>query len=209
MRTLPLFLVCLLIPACHSATKAISQAATEVQNNAQSTLSHLDGIDAEGTQSLNLVGPTSPAAPHIQSILEHTAQAKDDQQKILKQVENIHTNITGVKDITPWWATMAGQIAAAVALVAICFIIWYSGLGLLLKKFFWGLGLFIPSHALTSAAFDAEHIEDGTASAVTREAVAARRAGDPAYAAAYERQKAKIRLATPSAPAAAPTPPPS
>ena len=95
--------------------------------------------------------------------------------------------LAGVQDRTPWWATTATWIAAAAALLAVA---WMAG-GAVRNV----LARLIPPPAVrASAALDAKVLHGRS---TPQEAVAARRASDPAYDKAFQKANEALEGATP------------
>jgi hypothetical protein len=94
--------------------------------------------------------------------------------------------IPGVQDTTPWWAILLTRVIAFLAAVGAVGVAWYLGVGSLVMRLLWSLGLCLPRRAredatLARAMLDPERAEG------PREYVAARRAADPAFDAAFKR----------------------
>lgn len=218
MTLLPLILVGLL--GC-SGTRDIAKAseksresATAIQTKSTEMLQTTQGLrdNVEGTvadlETAKDTGDVGPKAiPHVESAisrqgaslkyvvdLEHGLVFIHEQaSSVTKEQASIAVALTSVQDNTPKW--LEGLKTAAWIIVPLAFLalLWYTGIGTLIKKFFWSLGLLIPRSTDISAKFDAETLEDGAETPSPREAVAARRAADPAYDAAYLKHQKNIR----------------
>jgi hypothetical protein len=94
----------------------------------------------------------------------------------------IHKALPGVEDQTPWWAALLGWMAAAAALVAVAAILWQTGIGAAIRV---ALG-WIPRPSLRDAAL-ARDVMETSNPATIREYIAAKRASDPVWEAAWKR----------------------
>ena len=74
----------------------------------------------------------------------------------------------------------------ALAIIGICVLLWYTGVGTLIQKTVYSLGLFIPEKKIQQAKVLAE-AKDETDPTTIREAIAVLRASDPAFNAAYKK----------------------
>ncbi len=105
---------------------------------------------------------------------------------IIGESADIAGAVGNVKDTTPWWADMLSYGFIALAIIGVCFLLWYTGVGTLIKKVVYSLGLFIPDKKLQQAKVLAE-AKDDTDPTTIREAIAVMRASDPAFDAAYKK----------------------
>lgn len=162
--------------SCVSATHEIAKTTNEVRALA---------IESE------------EAARNIQTLTEDplilagTDTIIDDQLKIQKKADYVSLQIPKVKDVIPWWATTIKYLAFLGSALAICFVLWYTGIGFIIKKALWSFGLLIPTPTKLRADFDAKAIDEGSASPSRREAIAASRGADPAYNAAFKKHLTK------------------
>ena len=100
-------------------------------------------------------------------------------RNILGESEDIAGVLGNIKDILSY-----GFIAAAI--LGICVLLWYTGIGTFIKKVVYSLGLFIPEKKIQQAKLLAEAKDESDPTTI-REAIAAFRAGDPAFDAAYKK----------------------
>jgi len=105
---------------------------------------------------------------------------------ILGESADIAGAVGNVKDITPWWGDMLSYGFIALAIIGICVLLWYTGVGTLIQKIVYSLGLFIPEKKIQQAKVLAE-AKDETDPTTIREAIAVLRASDPAFNAAYKK----------------------
>jgi hypothetical protein len=156
---------------CSSPSKAISSAATSVIHEATATK-----IEAN-----EIIKTTDQA-----SVAELATSIDSHQDNILNAADTVHSNVTGIEDSVPWWARTLNNLSYAGIVLGVLILLWYTGVGSLVKRFFWAMGLFIPRRALRDAELDKESINPERNTS-PREAIAARRASDPAYNAAWRK----------------------
>jgi len=222
---LPLLIVSTLIGCSGTSTIARSSESTRTHAAAitsqamgggqtvKDLRTHAEGTEADlhAAKDSGDVGPR--ALPHVESALSHqTAILKYtvDLDKGLLSIQQeaagigsdqakIVTALPQVQDVTPQWLQALKSAIWIVGPIALIILLWQTGLGSFIKQVVWSFGLFLPRATDISAKFDAETIETGAPTPTPREAVAARRAADPAYDIAYRKHQARIR--------ANPTPP--
>ena len=105
---------------------------------------------------------------------------------ILGESTDIAGAVGNVKDVTPWWGEMLSYGFIALAIIGVCVLLWYTGVGTLIQKTVYSLGLFIPEKKIQQAKVLAE-AKDETDPTTIREAIAVMRASDPAFNAAYKK----------------------
>lgn len=162
-------LVFLLLIACAacSPSRAIAVSATEAQERA---------------------GTISRLATHIGSVSTQPEVVADaativiESKRIEEAAGAIHKALPGVEDQTPWWAALLGWMAAAAALVAVAAILWQTGIGAAIRV---AVG-WIPRPKLRDAAL-ARDVMENSNPATIREYIAAKRASDPVWEAAWKR----------------------
>lgn len=127
---------------------------------------------------------------HAVDILNSSSiiSAHNHARAIVKETGDIAGVLGNIKDVTPWWAEMINYGFIALVIVGVCFILWYTGLGSLIKKLCFSLGMFIPDRKLQQAKLLQEAQDDKNPTTL-REAIAAFRAADPAFDAAYKKIK--------------------
>ena len=164
-RTQGLILFAVLTAGC-SATKEIASSASVAASAAHSISERAGFIVANSTQ------PEIVAAAVV---------IKGDAAVILHEVAQISTAVAGVKDIVPFWATLIQWALGAVVAVALVVLLWQTGLGTLIRV---AIG-WIPRRVQNEADLAGKMLSDDPATA--REFVAAKRASDPLFAAAWGR----------------------
>lgn len=170
MRYLVLLILCTATATgCSSATKEIHQDAGAVTEHAHATIALAETL---GPETVETVGPAIIA----------------EQEKIIDLAGSIQENTTRVKDITPWWATLLGKIAAAAVAIAVLLLLWQTGVGYLLRRILVSFGLFIPRAKRA-------HVADSLALGEGNTLVEQRRLKDPGFDAAYRQEmKKRARL---------------
>ena len=164
-RTQGLILFAALTAGC-SATKEIASSASTAASSAHSI----------SERSAFII--THSAQPEI---VAAAVTIKADAEIILNETRQISTAVSGVKDIVPFWMTLIQWGLGAVVAVALVALLWQTGLGTLIRV---AIG-WIPRRVQNEADLAGKMLSDNPATA--REFVAAKRASDPLFAAAWGR----------------------
>lgn len=175
-----LLLLCLVLVGCKSPTAQIAKDANQVSTLAQSSKERFIKIDKA----------TKTEVIDVASIQAEASAGTKEQDTIVNLTKSTLVSLTKVEDEVPWWASLLSYIMITLSIIAICFILWYTGLGTLLKSIFYSLGLFIPKAKLEQAEL-AKKTLDESDPVTPREMVAALRASDPAFDAAYNKLSKK------------------
>jgi len=193
-----LVIVLLSIFGCTSSTQQIAVSAEKIREHSNATAGIAKGMQSLATLSearfASIEAEAHSDSPNAQRIEEEAVLGRAEQAQIvanadliigshhatLEAVGSVAKALTGVQDITPWWARTIGYILVSVSIIGICFILWYTGIG----SFFRGIfGLITPKARkeaeLAVATLDTE---DPT---TMREYVAAKRASDPEFDRAF------------------------
>ena len=160
------FLLLIACAAC-SPSRAIAVSASEAQERAGTIARLATHIGSVSTQP---------------EVVTDAAAIVIEAQRIEAAAGAIHKALPGVEDQTPWWASMMGYIAVAVALVAVAAILWQTGIGTAIRV---AVG-WIPKPQLRDAAL-ARDVMETSNPATIREYIAAKRASDPVWEAAWKR----------------------
>lgn len=107
-------------------------------------------------------------------------------QRIDLLASQIHEQLPGVEDQVPAWLSTVGWIAIAVVAVAVVVVLWQTGIGTAIRV---AIG-WIPRRKVADAELAAGMLNPSNAEDA-REYVAARRASDPEFDAAWRRLKKK------------------
>jgi hypothetical protein len=145
----------LLLVGC-SATERISDSANEIRSEARALSLH-----GETTQDKEVVTRAD---------------------RIYDLAADIHAELPGVEDRTPAWMETLVWVAGAVVAVAICVVLWQTGIGQAIRV---AIG-WIPRKKERDADL-AYRMLDEKSPEDAREYVAARRASDPEFDAAWRR----------------------
>lgn len=174
-----LFFLC----SCQSPTKVIAQHATQVSGLAQESKERFGRIE-EATKTEVIDVP----------LIQHeTTAGVQEQEKIITLTKVTLVALTQVEDEVPWWANVISYTMVTLSIIAICFILWYTGIGSLIKSICYSFGLFIPRDKLIQAEVARKSLDE-TNPVTPRESVAAMRASDPAFNAAYKKISKKEKL---------------
>lgn len=117
---------------------------------------------------------------------EDIAEAHKHANNIIEESTDIASAVGNVKDTTPWWGDMITYGFIALSIIGVCFLLWYTGVGALVKRVVYSLGLFIPDKKLQQAKVLSEAKDESDPTTI-REAIAVMRASDPAFDAAYKK----------------------
>ena len=158
---------------CSSAVQSISAEASDI-----------DDLSRSSEGRFVTIGELSDD----DKIHNETKHGISEQQAIQSSVATIREELPRVEDRRPWWSKMVGRVAIAGALIAILLILWNTGIGHLLRRLVYSVSYFIPSASRRAAEMDSKIASDDHDMTID-EAIAARRASDPAYDAAYENLK--------------------
>jgi hypothetical protein len=159
-------------------------AVNKIQNNAND----IRTLAEESRQEFVKIDEAATATPpRISEIKERSNQGISKQTEIIEKTEVVISATSGVKDIVPWWATTIEVVVIGLAILGVSFMLWYSGLGLLVKRL---IG-YIPSAKVQEAKLLSEALDEQNKTTI-REAVAAMRAMDPELNKAFEKKNAKL-----------------
>lgn len=172
-------IVLLLITSC-SGTQRIAEDANKISDLAHSSKDHFETIEQE----------SSSVSPDVTVISDEAKQGKQEQDEIITLVRDIHLTLPSVEDETPWWAQLITKVMVGLSIIGVIFLLWYTGLGRLIKGMFHSIGWFIPRATRRDADL-AVDVLNADNEASFREAVAARRANDPAFDKAFKASKAR------------------
>lgn len=166
--------VCVVVVSAQgcSPTKEIAKATTSIAGTAASSKDRFAVIHDEAE---------SPS-PNVALISDEAVGGLAEQEQIIYLTSRISHNLTAVEDKVPYWLTVAEYGIIVLGILGVCWLLWYTGIGSLIK----GLIGFIPKAKRREASLAAAVMNDASP-ATMREFVAARRASDPEFDKAYER----------------------
>lgn len=158
-----------------SDTQRIADASGVIRTNAESSRARFERIES------------ASVAKNYGTIAPEAKAGKAEQGRIIAASEAIVRALPGVKDVTPWWATMLSWALIALSVIGMVALLWMTGLGAFVKRLLAALGLFIPSADRREASIAAKAL-DTDSEASLREWIAVRRTQDPYFDAAYRRE---------------------
>lgn len=190
----------LLLGACQSATQKIAASSETVRSHsvlmadatkenrdlATASRGRFDGIGAEARSDnpdiARIEEEANAGSAEQDKIIDNSNLVINSHHEIVEEVAEIAKALTGVQDITPWWAKMITYGLVALSVIGISFLLWYTGIGGFLRGV---LGLVTPrarkEAEIAAAAMDTN---DPT---TMREFVAAKRGLDPEFDRAFRK----------------------
>jgi hypothetical protein len=175
-----LILILCVLASCKTPTEKIATSATTVETLAQSSKERFQKID-EIVKTKDM---------DVRSVQSETQAGVVEQEEIISLTKSTLVDLTKVEDKVPWWVGLINYIMITLSILAVCFLLWYTGIGSLIKSLCYSFGLFIPKVKLEQASIARKTLEEGDPT-TAREMVAALRASDPAFDAAYSKLKEK------------------
>ena len=114
---------------------------------------------------------------------QHSSKIIASANKIISEVSDIHSSIPQIKDVTPAWLSTLQLFFYAVIFIAVCVMLWQTGLGNFIR-----LAMnFLPQKKIQEASLLKSVLDDQTPETM-REFVAAKRGADPLLDAAFRSQ---------------------
>jgi hypothetical protein len=138
-----------------------------------------------------IAGNTNVIRQDAQALIDHgnaikDAEVVDRATRIDENAADIHVQLTKVQDITPAWLSTLKWWGVAVAVGGIAFLVWQSGIGTAVRV---AVG-WLPRRKVTQAELAVDMLDPDRPEG-EREYVAAMRAQDPEFDAAF--RKAQTR----------------
>jgi hypothetical protein len=138
-----------------------------------------------------IAGDTNAIRTDAQALIDHGHAIKDAEvveraTRIDTTAADIHVQLTQVQDITPAWLSTLRWWGVAVAVAGIAFLVWQSGIGTAVRV---AIG-WLPRKKVTQAELAVDMLDPNRPEG-DREYVAAMRAQDPEFDAAF--RKAQTR----------------
>ena len=142
-----------------------------------------------------IAGNTNVIRQDAQALIDHgnaiqDAEVVDRATRIDENASDIHVQLTKVQDITPAWLSTAKWWGIAVAVGGIAFLLWNSGIGSAIRI---AVGC-LPRRKVNQADLAVSMLDPDRPES-EREYVAAMRAQDPEFDAAYRKIAQKRRKA--------------
>ena len=110
----------------------------------------------------------------------------ETQNEIIEQANNSLRLLQSVEDRVPWWANVLNNVMIGLSILGIAFLMWYLGMGTVIRNALYAIGLFIPKAKQQEAKLLKEALDPNNPTEL-REYISARRAQDPAFDAAYKK----------------------
>lgn len=141
-----------------------------------------------GTQKIN------DSASSIRSLAESSRDRFEthgdtagvsEQAEIIREVDSIQTAIPAIQDKVPEWLQMASYGVIAVVLLAVIVLLWQTGVGPLVRAVLLRFTSLIPRGRRGEAKLLHEGLDRDGSKEKVREAIAARRAKDAIFDAAW------------------------
>lgn len=205
MRTLTIA-AAVLLAAC-SASRNVAKDATVVSNAAQTVIDSADAINAEAkgieersTQNAEIASNPDPDLARVvenssrnasaaRSIQSETDKASGAAKGAKAAADDIHKNLTGVKDIVPWWASLIGIVCISAAVLAVVFVLWRSNA----LSFLGAWATWVTPKKRAAASLAAKSLDPAFPNTL-EELVAYLRATDPAFNKAFPPEQTKLAV---------------
>jgi predicted PurR-regulated permease PerM len=159
-------------------------AVEKIQNNSNSIRS----IALDSKQNFEKIHEAAVAEPpRIEEIKERSDQGISQQTAIIENAEGIIQVTPKVEDVIPWWVNFIEIVLIALAVLAGSFMLWQSGVGLLVRKM---IG-YVPEAKHQEAKLLDEALNDRSS---MREVVAFLRAKDSDLDKAFKKRKKNAKL---------------
>ena len=155
-----------------SDAQRIADATTVARRNAESSHGRFVWIGDNATD--------------VPGVKAQAAEGAKEQVAIIAATEGIVRALPGVKDVTPWWANLIGWGLIALAIIGIVALLWMTGIGSFLRQLLASVAGLIPRRQRREADLAVKVMDEASPEGI-REYIAARRASDPMFDAAYSR----------------------
>lgn len=155
-----------------SDAQRIADATTVARRNAESSHGRFVWIEGNATDTAG--------------VKAQAAEGAKEQVAIIAATEGIVRALPGVKDVTPWWANLIGWGLIALAIIGIVALLWMTGIGSFLRQLLASVAGLIPRRQRREADLAVKVMDEASPEGI-REYIAARRASDPVFDAAYSK----------------------
>ena len=156
-----------------SDARRIADASGVIRSNASESKARFERIEANADSNPPAVKADAKAG-------------KREQVAILAASEEIVRALPGVKDVTPWWASLLSWGLIALSVIGVVALLWMTGIGSFLRQLLASVGGMIPRRQRREADLAVKVMDEGSPEGI-REYIAARRASDPMFDAAYSK----------------------
>lgn len=165
MLRLAVIIVLLLTAAGCSPSREIADRANGIAERAQDDIAAWDRVERAH-----------------KDMATEASRGRDRARADIVDAHRINRALTGVEDQTPWWASVVGWIMVAVVAVCVVFALWQTGLGQVIRI---AIG-WLPRKKVQDAELAASMLDENNKEN-PREYIAARRASDPEFDAAWRK----------------------
>lgn len=155
-----------------SSSSYIADASQEVRRNAESS-----------QRRFVWIADNPSDAPKVAEVAEGGI---GEQQAIIAASEGIVRALPGVKDVTPYWASLLSWGLIALSVIGVVTLLWMTGIGSFVRQLLASVAGLIPRRQRREADLAVKVMDDASQEGI-REYIAARRAADPMFDAAYSR----------------------
>lgn len=139
---------------------------------------------------VELAGDTKEIAETVVGNEEQKEAIITHQNEIIRQANVSLQELQSVEDKIPWWANLLNNGMLVLSILGIAFLLWYLGIGTVVRNALYSLGLFIPKAKQQEAKLLKEALDPDNPTEL-REYISAKRARDPAFDAAYKKGSKK------------------
>jgi hypothetical protein len=174
---------------CSSPTRSVSRNASIVTAEAPRIVQEADAIDGLLSGSV-YEAPARISTDQIRRSASMVEKAGSGIRDRVPMIQDRPTTFGRLIDALSWWGK-------AILVIAVLIFLWYLGVGSLIRRILVSIGLWIPARKITRArmltgALDAD--DDEEREHRLRESIAAMRARDPEFDAAWERVRTEERV---------------
>lgn len=114
------------------------------------------------------------------------AEGVKEQDSIIDAADGIVRALPGIKDATPWWATALLWGLIALSVIGAVALLWMTGIGAFVRQLLASVAGLIPRRQRREADLAVKVMDEASPEGI-REYIAARRASDPVFDAAYSK----------------------
>lgn len=116
--------LCLVMLSGCSASQQVAAAAGEVRAIASDIRDRAVAISQEA----------SSPDPDGAAIVAHASAIQSGANSIISETESISRALPGVQDVVPWWGRALIWLAIAGATIAVCVLLWQTGIGMAIRR---------------------------------------------------------------------------
>jgi hypothetical protein len=172
LLVLSVYLCHAICAASCSQSQRIADATQDVRRNAESSRGRFVWIGDHATD--------------VSGVQAQAQEGVREQTDIIAATEGIVRALPGIKDATPYWATLLSRALIALSIIGLLALLWMTGAGAFVRQVLASVAGLIPRRQRREADLAVKVMDDGSSEGM-REYIAARRASDPVFDAAYSR----------------------